>query len=305
MSSPSMKPVKVDRGEGAAQAGARLADGIVSLQILRADIEQADRRLDQPEDRAGEDIAHQRELNEVLVVAFDIGAEIQHHALAAPGRKKRRNCRAVDPRQHLEHEFGDRHQRAGIAGRNHPSARPSATASIASRMLDCRPVRRPATACIVGALPRRCGATSRRRRDGAPSPAAGGLLLPRRTAGSDVGMPLQARYRLPYDHARSMVAAHCIKGDRDAAAHLARLCASPFFRLSSADLGHLPAVVVAAGPAQVVRTLQFAAIRAFGISGRFQGVMRAPHVAARRRSLLFWNGHWELEYWGVGCARAG
>src|SRR5437867_809674 len=60
------EPVKMDRGQGIAQTGARLADGIVSLQILGAHIEQTDRRLDESEDRSSEDVAHQRELDKIF-----------------------------------------------------------------------------------------------------------------------------------------------------------------------------------------------------------------------------------------------
>src|SRR5271169_331010 len=67
-------------------------------------------------------------------------------------------------------------------------------------------------------------------------------------------------------------------------------------------LGDLPPVIVAAGFAQVVRTLQLAAIRALRIGGRFQRMVRSPHIAPRWRSFLFGNGHGELGDWGWGCA---
>ena len=112
------KAVKTDRRHAAAQPGGGATHRIVSLEVLGADIQQPDRRLRQPQHGAGEDVAHQRELHEVLGVAFDVGAEVEHHALAAPGREQRRDRRPVDARQRLQHEFRDRHQRAGVAGRN-------------------------------------------------------------------------------------------------------------------------------------------------------------------------------------------
>src|SRR5690242_18903543 len=57
---------------------------------------------------------------------------------------------------------------------------------------------------------------------------------------------------------------------------------------------HLAAVVVAAGCAQVMRPLQLAAIRAFGIGRAGQRVMRPPHITARRRDFFLWNGHLKL-----------
>jgi hypothetical protein len=59
--------------------------------------------------------------------------------------------------------------------------------------------------------------------------------------------------------------------------------------------GYLPPVVIPARLAKVVRSFEFAAIRAFGKSTLSQGMMRTPHIAARWRSLLFWNGHWKLD----------
>src|SRR6266852_2649023 len=60
--------VKADGRTGAAQARARAAHGVIALQILGADVEQAYRRLLHPEHGAREDVAHQRELHEVVGV---------------------------------------------------------------------------------------------------------------------------------------------------------------------------------------------------------------------------------------------
>jgi len=46
----------------------------------------------------------------------------------------------------------------------------------------------------------------------------------------------------------------------------------------------------------MMRALQLAAIGAFRIGGRFERMVRASHVAARRRSFLFWNGHGKLAF---------
>src|SRR5271168_1577420 len=66
------------------------------------------------------------------------------------------------------------------------------------------------------------------------------------------------------------------------------------------SLGDLPPVIITAGFAQMMRTLQLATVRALGIGGRLQSMVRATHVAPRWRSFLFGNGHWKLGDLGVG-----
>jgi hypothetical protein len=44
----------------------------------------------------------------------------------------------------------------------------------------------------------------------------------------------------------------------------------------------------------MMRPLQLAAIRAFGIGRPRQRMVRPPHIAARRRDLFLWNGHVKL-----------
>lgn len=51
------------------------------------------------------------------------------------------------------------------------------------------------------------------------------------------------------------------------------------------------AVVVAAGRANVVRALQFAAAGAFVGVARNQSIMRAAHIAARAGHAVLLNGH--------------
>src|SRR5262245_52296886 len=58
--------------------------------------------------------------------------------------------------------------------------------------------------------------------------------------------------------------------------------------LGRADLA---AVIVAAGRAQIVRKLQFAAIGAFLELGRGQRMMAAAHVPLRRRGFSLWDSH--------------
>ena len=110
--------MKPDRRHAAAQFSGGGAHRVISLQLFLADIQQPDGRLDQPQGRARKDVTHQRELHQIVGVAFDIGTEIEHDALAAPRREEGRDRRPVDAGHRFQHEFGDRHQRAGIAGRN-------------------------------------------------------------------------------------------------------------------------------------------------------------------------------------------
>ena len=62
-------------------------------------------------------------------------------------------------------------------------------------------------------------------------------------------------------------------------------------RPSGFDGNDLATVIVAAGGAQMVGALQFAAIRAFLESRGRQRIVSATHVAPRRRSFSFGDGH--------------
>jgi len=46
----------------------------------------------------------------------------------------------------------------------------------------------------------------------------------------------------------------------------------------------------------MMRALQLTAIGAFRVGGWFERVVRASHVAARRRGFLFWNSHDKLAF---------
>src|SRR3954465_15906117 len=54
---------------------------------------------------------------------------------------------------------------------------------------------------------------------------------------------------------------------------------------------HLTAVILAARTTNMVRALQFAAIRAFSVGSGDQGMVRTPHVAPRLGGFLFRNSH--------------
>ena len=131
--------VEIDRRALAAQPGRGLAQLVVALELLGADIEQADRGLVEAEQDLGEDAAHDGELGEIVGVAFEVGAEVEHHRLAAHGRQERGERRPVRALEHAHGKHRDGEQRAGVAGRDDACRRgPAAAASTASHMLDLR-----------------------------------------------------------------------------------------------------------------------------------------------------------------------
>ena len=90
----------------------------MALDLLDADIEQADGRPLAIEQNAGHRTAHHRHLHQMLRVAADGGAEIQHHGIAPLGRQYCSNRRAVDTRHRAQAKSRHRHQCAGVAGRD-------------------------------------------------------------------------------------------------------------------------------------------------------------------------------------------
>ena len=137
MSSPSDETVVADTGIVLAQYGRRLADGLVPLDLLGSDVEEADRGILETQHGAPELRSHDRELDQIVGIALDIRAEVEHHALAAVVGKDRRDRGAVDAGQGLQRELRHRHQRAGIAGRDD-----AFRLAVADRV-DCQPHARP------------------------------------------------------------------------------------------------------------------------------------------------------------------
>ena len=88
-----------------------------TLDLLHPDIEQPDRRPFQPVQDARRGRTHDREVDKVLGIGADRGADVEHDQFAAQGRPQRRDGGARDPGQRFELEFRHRHQRAGIARR--------------------------------------------------------------------------------------------------------------------------------------------------------------------------------------------
>ncbi len=102
-----------------AQDAAGLAHLLETLDLLDPDVEEADRRPLEIEQHPRHGAAHGGERDEVLGIAADGGADIEHDRFAAQSRPQRRDRRAGDAGHRLEVESRHRHQGAGIAGRDH------------------------------------------------------------------------------------------------------------------------------------------------------------------------------------------
>jgi hypothetical protein len=70
-------------------------------------------------------------------------------------------------------------------------------------------------------------------------------------------------------------------------------------RLAGRD--HFPAVVMAAMAANVMGTLQFAAVVALRMGFHGQSLMAAPHAPAGRRRLTFRNSHGTRSFLTARC----
>ena len=100
----------------AAQQFGRTLHQVVALDVLDADVEQADRRRFIVLERGNQARAHDPELEEVFGSAIDVGAQVQHIGAATHGWKHAADGRAVYAGKGLEHEPGHGHQRTGVAG---------------------------------------------------------------------------------------------------------------------------------------------------------------------------------------------
>ena len=101
-----------------AQLFRRLANLLAALDLLDPDIEQADGRTLQAEQHARHRAAHHRQRHQMMRIAADAGAEIEHDGIAARRRPYAGNGRPVDAGHGVQMEARHRHQRAGIAGGN-------------------------------------------------------------------------------------------------------------------------------------------------------------------------------------------
>ncbi len=68
--------------------------------------------------RVVEGRAHDRELDQLLGVALDVGVDVQHRRDALHRRPAGHDRRALQVAAHAQDQLGDRHQGAGVAGRD-------------------------------------------------------------------------------------------------------------------------------------------------------------------------------------------
>ena len=94
-----------DRAGPLAQDPAGFAHLLVALHLLDTDIEKPDGRALEAEQHARHGAAHDGEIDEMLGIGADRGADVEHDQFAAQRRPQRRDRRPLDARQRLEVEF--------------------------------------------------------------------------------------------------------------------------------------------------------------------------------------------------------
>ena len=99
-----------------AQQFGRLLHHFIALDLFFADVEQSDAGAFLVLHGRYQHGAHDGELQQMLGRAVDVGAQVEHVDLAFHGGQYAGDGGTVYPRQGLEHEARNRHQRAGIAG---------------------------------------------------------------------------------------------------------------------------------------------------------------------------------------------
>src|SRR5882757_84826 len=93
----------------------RLHD-LVSLDVLFANIEQADPGLLQPVDVTGDDGAHRRKLTQLLRCRLGVRTEIEHLCVPVRGGNRGNDGGALDSFDGLQDEVCHRGERTGVAG---------------------------------------------------------------------------------------------------------------------------------------------------------------------------------------------
>src|SRR6185503_4125207 len=113
-------PVALDETDvvqpAAGEQLAGLTHGLVALDVLDADVQEADARPRDLQHVLGDDGPHQRELQQVLGRAADVRAEIEHVGRTRDSRHGGNDRRPIDTRQRLQYIARRRHQCAGVAG---------------------------------------------------------------------------------------------------------------------------------------------------------------------------------------------
>ena len=127
-----------------AQQFGGFANFLVALHLLDADIEQAHGRPLQAERDARHGAAHHRQRHQMMRIAADGGAEIEHDRIAAHRRPHRRERRAVDPGSMRRQKRAMATSAPVLPAETATPASPFLTASIASHIDDVLRPRRNA-----------------------------------------------------------------------------------------------------------------------------------------------------------------
>jgi len=107
---------EVDVGDGAEEGEAVAGEG-VALGVLFADGEEADAWVGDLEDVFGVHLAHDGELDEVVWVAVDVGANVEEQGRdAVDGRQDGGEGGAIDAGEHAQDHLCSSHGGAGVAG---------------------------------------------------------------------------------------------------------------------------------------------------------------------------------------------
>ena len=202
----------------------RALDVLVAFHFLGADVQEPDRRPLDMKNGARHRGTHQRIIGKLLGRRADVGADVENDAFRLDRRPQGRDRRPFDTGHRPQHEFRDRHERAGIARRNRgigvarlhrferqPHARAFAAAQCLARLFVHRDDE-------IGMDDTRLGCECR-------------ILLQYRF---DAGLLAEKnepqrwltikRQRRPGDHdLRAVVSAHCVECDRFWARHPCRL----------------------------------------------------------------------------------
>ena len=275
-------------GGGAQRFGGGL-DVFGALGFLGPDVEQAGPRAFAAGDDPRIGRAHDCELDEVAGIAFAIRAQIEHdHVIVGQRREQCGQRRTVEPGHGAQRKLAHRHQRAGIARGNRG-------AGIA--LLHC--IDRKAHA---GGL----GTAQRAARQLVAADHVGAMQYFGRPghAGMRVECSLDARFianqqelelvvtptrqRGAFDHhAHAFVSAHRIDGDTRQAHG-----ASPaWLTVLKTDGDDFAAVIISAVRAQIVRALEFAAVRALMMGLDLERIMCTAIAAAVGRYFPLGDGH--------------
>ncbi len=273
----------------------------MALHLFGTDVQQSDGGALQPENGAGERLAHDGEIDQLLRIGFHIGADIENHALALARGPQRRDRRAVDPIQHAQLEHGYRHKRAGVPRRDRDL-----------RLVFLQRLDGPPHAGIAAPPDDLAGLVVHANRLSAVAHLdAACQLAAAREQGLELGlvaMQQEAHAGMTdgracqggHDDARAGIAAHGIDGNGQVLGHQsprkplcgkpAKDAAAPGLRLRL-RLHGLPAIIIAASCANVMGAPLLAAIGAFDVGRRHKPVMGAPHVSPRRRFLSLGDRH--------------